>query len=132
MEKAKEKNIHDFLDFCSSVLEVSKKPTVNIIEDTEWSRQRRSFGEYNPTNLTISVYVKNRNTADVYRTIAHELVHHKQNELGRLKSESGKTGSDIENQANSIAGIILREYGKMNELIYENRSHERKCTKKRI
>jgi predicted metalloprotease len=58
--------------------------------------------------------------ADVLRTIAHEMVHHKQNEMGVLKNleEAGKAGTKFENQANSIAGILIREYGKTNKKIY--------------
>jgi hypothetical protein len=48
------------------------------------------------------------------------MVHHKQNEEGRLKPDSGNTGSDIENEANAQAGILLREYGQHNEVIYES------------
>jgi len=47
------------------------------------------------------------------------MVHHKQNIEGRLDNLSGKTGSDIENEANSMAGIILREYGQKNPNIYD-------------
>jgi hypothetical protein len=57
--------------------------------------------------------------ADIFRTLCHELVHHKQNELGQLHSKAGETGSGIENQANAFAGMIMRDYGKTNDLIYE-------------
>ena len=55
---------------------------------------------------------------DILRTIAHELVHRKQDELGLLNSDSGKTGSKHENQANSIAGILLRTFGKNNPEVF--------------
>ena len=67
----------------------------------------------------VKIYVKDRAIIDVCRSIAHELVHHKQNIDGRLDANSGDTGSEIENEANSKAGIILREYGKLNPKIYE-------------
>jgi hypothetical protein len=66
--------------------------------------------------------MRNRNMADVLRTLAHELVHHKQNELGKLDPNSGKTGSDIENEANIKAGIIMRDFGRGREEIYESKS----------
>ena len=34
---------------------------------------------------------------------------------------SGKTGSPIENQAHDVAGVIMREYGKIQPLIYESK-----------
>jgi hypothetical protein len=59
-------------------------------------------------------------TADICRTIAHELVHRKQDEMGFIKDRNtaGETGSPIENQANAVAGILLRDYGKINKEIY--------------
>jgi hypothetical protein len=55
---------------------------------------------------------------DVLRTLAHELVHAKQNELQLLTPDSGETGHDHENDANAIAGILMRDYGKQNPDIY--------------
>jgi Zn-dependent peptidase ImmA (M78 family) len=57
--------------------------------------------------------------ADILRTLAHELVHHKQNLDGRINYESGETGSDIENEANAKAGVLLRDFGKKNNEIYQ-------------
>ena len=95
-------------------------PKVYITEDRNWVLKRRSFGEYTPADKSVVFYIKNRNMADILRTCAHEMIHHRQNELGKITNNAGKTGSPIENQANALAGIILREYGKMNMLIYEN------------
>jgi hypothetical protein len=47
------------------------------------------------------------------------MVHHKQAEDGRIDMNSGETGSEIENEANAKAGVILREFGKTHEMIYE-------------
>jgi hypothetical protein len=116
--------ISDFVSFCVETLAIDDQPEISLIEDTEWARNRKSFGEYTPQNNLIQVYIANRNMADILRTVCHELVHHKQNEIGILSPDSGKTGSPIENQANSIAGVILREYGKMNQMIYEGTSLE--------
>ena len=49
---------------------------------------------------------------DILRTLAHELVHYKQKTLGKIKHDSGETGSPEENQANTIAGIIMRHFNK--------------------
>jgi hypothetical protein len=49
------------------------------------------------------------------------LVHRKQEEDGRLKINSGETGSPIEDEANSKAGVLLRNFGKINNNIYENK-----------
>jgi Zn-dependent peptidase ImmA (M78 family) len=57
--------------------------------------------------------------ADLLRTLAHELVHRKQDEDGRIDHNSGETGSEIENEANAQAGVLLRKFGKQNEEIYQ-------------
>jgi hypothetical protein len=58
--------------------------------------------------------------ADILRTLAHELVHRKQEEDGRLDIKSGETGSPIEDEANATAGVLLRNFGKINNSIYES------------
>jgi Zn-dependent peptidase ImmA (M78 family) len=79
----------------------------------------RSFGYFSPNDNKIWVYCANRNMADILRTLAHELVHRKQDEDGRINYESGKTGSEIENEANAMAGVLLRDFGKQHEEIYQ-------------
>ena len=53
--------------------------------------------------------------------------------MGLLGPNSGDTGSDIENDANAVAGIIMRDYGKQNPDIYKigvmNESKEKKTSK---
>jgi len=53
------------------------------------------------------------------RSLAHEIIHSKQNEQGSLSLEDGNTGSEIENQANAVAGIIMRHYGQLKPEIFK-------------
>ena len=91
-----------------------------------------SFGAYHPTNHHICLNPSNRNAVDVMRTLAHELVHAKQNELELLDQNSGETGSDIENDANAAAGVLMRDYGKQNPDIYSVGVLNEKVTKDQI
>jgi hypothetical protein len=111
----------DFLKFASGKLNIENLPRVFFTTDKKWAVGLRSFGVYAPKEQMLTVYIGNRNLADILRTLAHELVHHKQNEDGRLQQDSGDTGSGIENEANAEAGVIMREYGKINSIIYESR-----------
>lgn len=112
--------IKDFIQYCKGRLDIDVEPKIDFINDREWATTNRSFGSYDPNTDHIVVYIGNRNLADVLRTLGHELVHHKQRELGHVQShKDGRTGSPIENQANSLAGVIMRDYGKTNDLIYE-------------
>jgi hypothetical protein len=112
--------IEDFIQYCKDRLNIDQLPSIQYTNDREWATEKKSFGQYNPNDRSLEVYTGNRNLADTLRTLVHELVHHKQNEQGLLRMNSGKTGSNIENQANAFAGIIMREYGNKNDLIYES------------
>lgn len=100
-----------FIQFASDYLGIKSIPQVSIIDQEPESR---SFGGYNPGTRKILVVTKGRHPMDVYRTVAHELVHHKQNEDKKLCANSGDTGSDIENEANALAGVIMRNWAKEN------------------
>jgi hypothetical protein len=122
MENKKIQTIYEFALYCKKVLKIQKMPKITLIGDKSWVLNRFSFGEYDNKAKSIVVYIKNRNLADVLRTVSHELIHHKQNEKGLLTPDSGKTGSNEENTANSYAGVIMRNYGKKNPHIYESLS----------
>jgi len=108
-----------FVKFCKEELNIQELPSIKLTADKEFVSKYRSFGEYNPANRSIKVYYLGRNTADVLRSLAHELTHHRQEELDMIGPGSGNTGTDIENEANAMAGILLRDYGKINLKIYD-------------
>ena len=112
--------IGEFVKYAIKNLEIQKPPrNLTFSYDNAAAKEKRSFGYFDPNDNKIWVYCKNRNMADILRTLAHELVHRKQDEDGRINYESGKTGSDIENEANAKAGILLRDFGKQHEEIYQ-------------
>jgi hypothetical protein len=111
-------DIEKFLRWCSPLLDLKQIPEIEYITDPNFPGEMHSFGGYNPTDKTIATVIVNRNLADILRTLAHELVHHCQNEKYGITAEDGKTGSDVENEANAVAGQIMREYGKRNPDIY--------------
>jgi cytidyltransferase-like protein len=112
--------IGEFIKFSIKNLEIQKPPrNLSLSYDTNKAKEMRSFGYFDPNDNKIWVYCANRNMADILRTLAHELVHRKQDEDGRISYESGKTGSDIENEANAKAGVLLRDFGKQHEEIYQ-------------
>jgi len=109
-----------FIAFAIKELDIQKPPSgLTLSKDNTKARSRHTFGTFSPDNDKIWLYVSNRNIADSLRTLAHELVHRKQAEDNRLDLTSGETGSEIENEANAQAGILLRKFGKQNEEIYQ-------------
>ncbi len=113
--------IDEFINFADKELGLDGNlPEINQIEEEGAAKENKSFGGYFPDDKKINFVTKNRNLADSLRSLGHELVHHKQNIDGRIKDISaGETGSEIENEANSTAGILLRKFGKINPDIFE-------------
>ena len=112
--------IGEFIKYAIKNLGIQNPPrNLSLSYDNAKAKEMKSFGYFNPNENKIWVYVGNRNMGDILRTLAHELVHRKQDEDGRISYESGKTGSDIENEANAMAGVLLRDFGKQHEEIYQ-------------
>ena len=106
--------LDSFVSFASDKLGLKSMPSVKYkTEDDSYN----SFAAYNPSSNELSISTANRHPMDIFRSVAHELVHHKQNEDGRLGKDiarEGETGSDIENEANAEAGKIMRWFAKSN------------------
>lgn len=115
----KKELVEKFLSFCKEQLELESLPKIKLLTDTEYSVNHHSFGGYNPEVKDIRLAISGRHPVDVLRTLAHELTHYKQDLDGKLHDGSGETGSPEENEANSVAGIIMRNFGKLNPEIYE-------------
>jgi hypothetical protein len=111
--------IADFIDFAAQALNLEKVPKITFSDDEELAKNMHSLGAYNPKNDELLVVKGPRLTADILRTLAHELVHRKQDELGPLGKEDGKTGSPVENEANAAAGVLLRQFGQYRPEIFE-------------
>jgi len=92
---------------------------IEISYDPTEAAKMASFGKNTPETGVNRIVAANRNLADVLRTLAHELVHEKQKKEGRLYSNAGDDGTDIENEANAEAAVIMRRFGKANPIIFE-------------
>ncbi len=122
-KKSKAQIIGEFIKFAKERLTLNKFPfQIRLVKDNEFATTFKSFGGYDPNTDEIYVYVSNRSMPDILRTLAHELVHLKQREIGTVGSyKDGATGSDVENEANAAAGILLRDFGRRNGHIYESK-----------
>ena len=113
-ENPKEKFVdmfRKFLPLAMEVIELNSLPKFVFDEKLDTGEQP-SFGAYSVDNQTLYVALANRHPNDILRTVAHELVHYKQDTINELNDESGITGSPEENQANQIAGIVMRNFNK--------------------
>ena len=109
-----EEKLDDFVQFACDHLKLQDTPKIELVQVRD---DNMTTANYCPNTKNIKVYAKGRALFDVARSLAHELVHHKQNMNG--EELNGETGSDCENQANATAGQIIRLYGKKNQDFYE-------------
>lgn len=109
--------VKEFIKFVAKELELKGLPASIKFASTGYSKNHLSFGTYLPSEDTITVVSEGRHIADVLRTLAHELVHHKQREENRTLD--GSTGSDLENEANAKAGVIMRNFRHIHPEMYD-------------
>lgn len=113
-------DLNQFVDWVCDQLKIEIVPRVKFGTDLADVKKKRTFGSTNGDG-DIWVHIANRNTADTMRTLCHELVHHKQFEIGTAHSNMTKDQTQsIEDEANSIAGRMMRDYGSQHEEIYES------------
>lgn len=107
-----------FVEFTANEIGLKQLPEINFFTDTARSVKHSSFGGYGDKQINITVV--NRHIMDVCRTLAHELVHYKQDMEGRITSPNdGDTGSPIENEANAQAAVVMRKWGKMHPELFD-------------
>lgn len=110
--------LQKFSKWVCKKLNIKTMPKFNFNNDLDTVEQNRTFGS-TTSNGEIWVHVGDRNNADTMRTICHELVHHKQFEVGLAGQEmNDEQKQSIEDVANAVAGRLMREYGKLHVEIY--------------
>jgi len=114
----KDQNLLEFVKHCKSKIGYTKTAKVRIFDDHEFAKKIKSMAAFIPSRDEIWVLRGNRVRADWYRSLAHELVHARQREQGTVEL-TNEDGHESENEANSLAGVILREYGRQDPSIYE-------------
>jgi hypothetical protein len=103
-----ENMVTHLLLLCKRELGLQEIPRITLVTQDSTVGGGTSFGIFDGT---IKVVTKDRHPMDVMRTLAHELVHWKQ----RIENQEldGNDGSKTENDANAIAGAIMRKFGRI-------------------
>jgi predicted GNAT family acetyltransferase len=114
------RNVADFVNFAKEFLGINDEIKVELAFERTPDLVTTAYYNYSGDGL-IKVYVKDRAIIDICRSIAHELVHHKQYLEERLLDavKDGEDGSPIENEANAVAGVIIRKWGKLHPELYQ-------------
>jgi len=118
--------IDSFVIFAQNHLGLDSLPQIEVNQEKDASKEFQAFGGFFPEEQRIELNTAGRHTMDVLRTLAHELVHYKQSLREPLPENAGDTGSPYENEANALAGVMMREYGRANShLFLEDKSSDR-------
>ena len=115
----KKEKLNSFVKFVKEQLELRDVPTISIQNHRNGLKTTANY-DYTKENKVVKVCMKNRALVDVMRSIAHELVHHKQWEDGRLNGpKPPDIGGEIEDEANAKAGQFIKMFAKQDESIYD-------------
>ena len=81
-----ENHIQDMYSFFANKYSFDKHPSIHL--DTDEQNKAEILGKtayYDPQSCEVHVYTDNRHPKDMLRSVAHELIHHKQNLEDRLQ-----------------------------------------------
>ena len=116
-----------------------KPPTLIFQSDPRNYGALSKTAQYDPRSQEITIYVDGRHIKDILRSFAHELVHHHQNEQGRLSGANVTQGEqdfdDIEGEAYHTGNLkLFRKWEdgikQKNPTIYNERRIYKMSTKK--
>ena len=118
-DSAREQQIRDFMQWCKHKLKLKQElPSIEFSDEKD-SEDMHHTGYYNNAEDKLWVYTGNRNLIDILRTVAHEFTHRKQGEQGRIEADQSYPGSPIEQEADAVAGYLMKLYGKEHPEIVE-------------
>ena len=99
-----------FVDHCCKSLEIGDDYDIYIVDDRE-AHGIQTTAYYDPNNKIIKIYAKDRAVPDVLRSIAHELVHAKQDVKGEFDEHPMQhVGGYLEDDANARAGSLIKGF----------------------
>jgi len=124
----KSRLLSEFVLFCAEKLPIENDFKVFVVNNRE-PHSISTTAVYECGNNTCKIYGKNRALVDVMRSIAHEMTHMMQDEMGLLVGHIQDAGGFHEDQANSKAGELIKLFAKSKEdrkAIYESKRALRK------
>ena len=120
--------VHTFLPFVKKELGIKELPKIHFVDDSKFAKKIAAFGQIKDNRIVIDI--AGRQTMDILRTVAHELTHYRQHIRG--VNGSGHAGAPTENEANKVAGTIVRKFGeKHSDLFTLSPVNEMKKKKKK-
>ena len=113
----------EFILFCADSLPIEGDFEVHLVNSRE-PHGIATTALYEVGNNCCKVYSKNRALADVLRSVAHEMTHMMQDQMGIINGNIRDAGGFHEDQANAKAGEIIKLFAKSKpyrKMIYERK-----------
>ncbi len=119
LDDRKKESLDGFVKFVKQELGIKKMPSIAILNHRDGLKTTANY-DYRQENKVVKVCGKNRALVDIMRSVAHELVHHKQYESGKLDGpKPPDIGGEIEDEANAVAGQLIKKYARVDDTIYD-------------
>jgi hypothetical protein len=108
-----------FIKWCIKRLHIKEPhPLITLSRDSRQAQEGHHTGRHT-SDGKIWIYIENRNMVDIFRTIFHELVHHRQDQLNMIGPDDSYPGSPVEAMADMLAGKYIKIYGKDHPEIFQ-------------
>ena len=79
--------VRNLYGFAKDKFGFKKPPSINFVSDQTNRSMLGKTAHYDPSSMEVTIYVDERHPKDIMRSIAHELVHHFQNERGMFNNK---------------------------------------------
>ena len=112
----------EFILFCADSLPIEGDFEVHLVNSRK-PHGITTTALYEVGNNCCKVYCKKRALADVLRSVAHEMTHMMQDQIGILQGNIRDAGGFHEDQANAKAGELIKLFAKSKperKMIYES------------
>ena len=113
----------EFVMFCAEMLPIEGNFQVYLVTNRD-NHGISTTAVYEVGNNCCRIYAKNRAFADVMRSVAHEMTHMMQDEMGLITGKIKDAGGFHEDQANAKAGELIKLFAKSKKgrrAIYESK-----------
>ena len=118
LNDTQKEKLNEFVKFVKDELGLKKTPLIQILNGRGELKTTAHYN-YQEEQKVIKLNGRNRSLVDIMRSVAHEMVHHKQYEDGRLETPPPDIGGEIEDEANAKAGQYIKMFAKNNKTVYD-------------
>jgi hypothetical protein len=111
--------VRGLYEFCKQNLQFNEEATiVFLINQNNALNPLGKTAYYSPDEKKVAIYVVGRHIKDILRSLAHELIHHSQNERGSLNSPNATEGYflkdenmvELEREAYEKGNMLFRQW----------------------